>query len=122
VNDLLAHEDKRGAAPTTEIEDTAATTDSNQIAGKKVIKPINDLSKKNTANLNDLLAKETSVPAVAPAASTVPPGNSTPAPPPTPPPAAAAQAAPPPPPPAQQVDKVPGNVIQPHNDPNSIAL
>lgn len=113
VNDLL---EKAPVAATPSVPPEPHP--GNQIAGKKVIKPINDLS--DTApNINDLLAKEMADTAPV-AAAPAPPTTSTPTP---PAPQAAAPAAPTAQTNEQPVDiKTPGNVVQPGNDPNSIAL
>lgn len=101
ANDLLK---KPGAAPAV-----AAALSPNQIAGKKIIKPISDITPAKPS-LNDLLAKETQNVPVAPPPTTsvVAPGGET---------------VTPPAPSQKPSDKQAGNVIQPGgSDPNSIAL
>jgi len=91
----------------------AAPLASNQIAGKKIIKPINDLSAKSGPDLNELLARE-----MQNAGGALP--NQAPAPLPQ-----ATPQAPATPVTEEEVDiKPPGNVVQPGgaDDPNNIAL
>ncbi len=112
VNNLLQKpaEDNAAAEP----EKPAAPLASNQIAGKKVIAPLNDLSAKSGPDLDALLAKEMGQAPVeppAPSAAAMPPAPENPQ-------NAAAT-------PANEapVDvPLPGNVQTPGNDPNNIAL
>lgn len=103
VNELLRKEDGKQATDTAPKADEPMA--GNQIAGKKVIQPINDISVADKPDLNELLAKETGSAPEAPAApaeaSPAPPASDTPA-----------------------NMNAPGNVITPAgaNDPNSIAL
>jgi CheY-like chemotaxis protein len=128
ANDLLQ---KANAPQPAEIKPTEQLS-SNQIAGKKIIKPLNDLSSPAGPDLNALLAKEMAneqvvapppAPAAAPSArpspgSTAAIGIAPVSPPPTPPVAPPSSAD------EQPVDiKPPGNVVQPGpDDPNNIAL
>ncbi len=103
ANDLL----KKPTVTSTDV--SAAKLSSNQIAGKKTIKPISDITPAKP-NLNDLLAKETQNIPVAPPPTTsvVAPGGET---------------VTPPAPGQKPSDKQAGNVIQAGgSDPNSIAL
>jgi CheY-like chemotaxis protein len=103
ANDLL----KKPAVITPDI--SADKLSPNQIAGKKVIKPISDITPAKPS-LNDLLAKETQAVPVAPPPTTsvVAPGGET---------------VTPPAPDQKPSDKQAGNVVQPgSSDPNSIAL
>jgi CheY-like chemotaxis protein len=86
-----------------------------QIAGKKVIKPINEINPGGTLDINALLAKEMADSPVSTPAPTqqINPSGTTPAP--AAPPAGAHT--------EEAVEiKTPGNVVTPGNDPNSIAL
>lgn len=131
VNKYLAQKDKDA----DDSDKAKASSDSNQIAGKKVIKPLNDLSQPSGPDINALLAKEVAasgpVSSPAPAAPTpapAPPAQPAPAPT-TPAPAPSAPQSPQPmpvtPAPPAAEPHAPGNVIQPPgggSDPNSIAL
>lgn len=127
VNELLQKSDSspKPAEPPKPAEEPLA---SNQIAGKKVIKPISDLSAQSKPDLNALLAKEMgTAPAENPAPNTqVAPVPASEAPAPETPQSAAPQPSTPPSPEAEApVDiKTPGNVVTPGdpNDPNNIAL
>lgn len=108
ANDLLRHGDTPKPKPATTT--TNDHPNSGKIAGKKIIKPINDITTEDSKpSLNDLLAKEAEKSAVEPAPTTsvVSPGGQTVTP-----------AAPGGAPSATQ----PGNVVQGGTDPNSIAL
>lgn len=110
ANELLGKVSAPAAPdPAAQPEPALATVrPGNQISGKKVLMPINDVSAEaNTTSLNDLLQKEAQNNGVEPPPTTsvVSPSGETVT------PAAPTQA---------PNDKAPGNVIQP--DPNSIAL
>jgi CheY-like chemotaxis protein len=131
ANDLL----QKPPTPQPAEAKPAEQLSSNQIAGKKVIKPLNDLSAPAGPDLNALLAKEmASEQAAVPAPAPTPPPPASPSPgstaaigiAPVAPAVPPAPAPTPAPSPAdeQPVDlKSPGNVVQPGpDDPNNIAL
>jgi hypothetical protein len=104
ANDLLKQPNVAPAA-----SPVAQALSPNQIAGKKIIKPISDITP-TKPNLNDLLAKETQSTSInpPPTTSVIAPGGET---------------ITPPAPGQTPSDKQAGNVIQPGgSDPNAIAL
>lgn len=113
VNDLL--QKPNDSQPAIEPETTTTPLASNQIAGKKIIAPINDLSAKNGPDLDALLAKEMGQTPIEPLA----PAPAAPLAPETP------LAAPATPANEQPVDvPLPGNIQAPgiSSDPNNTAL
>lgn len=124
VNNLLQKSAQAAAPAADSTPDTPrlAVPHSNQISGKKVITPLNDLSAKSGPDLNELLAKEMAgttapSPQLQPVSQIPLPTQPMPAPMPSP-------VTPQAPGTDEEVDiKPPGNVVQPGGqDPNSIAL
>ena len=114
VNDLLQKPEAQKPAE-SDLPKAAAPRSNNQIAGKKVISPINDLSAPSGPTLNELLAKEMGTSAATTPAPEVPAPND----------AVTPTATPDAPKEEQPVEiKTPGNVLQPggQDDPNNIAL
>lgn len=103
ANDLLQKQQKKPAPAPSQQQ----TYSPNQIAGKKIIKPISDV-KPGKSSLNELLAKESGQGTTPPpTTSVVSPGGET---------------VTPPAPNQNPSDKQAGNIIQPGKDPGSIAL
>lgn len=108
VNDILQKDTKTTSADSPSGQTT--------VAGKKIIKPLNDISTGGGPDLNKLLEKEEGAEAPAPAPVPAPIA-------PTPTPNPITPTAPAPAPANQTDSHPPGHVIQPGNvDPNSIAL